>query len=94
MKKETRAWVRKAEADWFGARKLDTEKQRVNDLICFHCQQAAEKYLKAMLQESGLPVPRTHDLEKLLDLLLPQDATLGGLRRRLNLLTQYAVEFR
>ena len=25
MQKETLAWVRKAEADWFGARKLDAE---------------------------------------------------------------------
>jgi HEPN domain-containing protein len=30
--------------------------------VCFHCQHAAEKYLKALLQEGGLVVPRTHDL--------------------------------
>ena len=36
MQKESAAWVRKAEADWFGAQKLDAEKLRVNDVICFH----------------------------------------------------------
>ena len=94
MQKETAAWIRKAEADWFGAQKLDAEKLRVNDVICFHCQQTAEKYLKALLQELGLPVPRIHDLEKLLNLLLPQDSTLRGMRRRLTSLSQFAVDFR
>jgi predicted nucleotidyltransferase len=44
------------------------------DLTCFHCQQAAEKYFKALRQENGAAVPRTHDPEELLDLLLPHDA--------------------
>jgi HEPN domain-containing protein/predicted nucleotidyltransferase len=64
------------------------------DAACFHCQQAAEKYLKALLQECGLAVPRTHDLEDLLDLLLRRDATLGPLRRGLASLTRFAVEYR
>jgi HEPN domain-containing protein len=62
--------------------------------VGFHCQQAAEKYLKAFLQELGDPVPRTHDLEDLLDLLLPHDATLVPLRRGVASLTKYAVEYR
>src|SRR5262249_8357187 len=66
----------------------------LHDLVCFHCQQAAEKYLKALLQEAGAAVPRTHDLEDLLDLLLPHDATLARLRSRLRFLNRYAVDYR
>jgi len=33
--------------------------------IGFHCQQAVEKYLKAVLVASGLPAPFTHDLTRL-----------------------------
>ena len=94
MNKETAAWVRKAEADWLGVQQLDAKEHRLNDLICFHCQQAAEKYLKALLQELGLPVPRTHDLEDLFDRLLPHDSTLRGMRRRLASLSQFAVDYR
>ena len=47
-----------------------------------------------MLQEVGEPVPRTHDLEALLSLLLPHDASLGPLQRGLKTLTQYGVDFR
>jgi HEPN domain-containing protein len=39
-------------------------------------------------------VPRTHDLEDLLDLLLPFDGSLNALRRGLNSLTKFAVEYR
>jgi HEPN domain-containing protein len=36
---------------------------------CQLLAQACEKYLKAVILHSGLPVPRTHDLVALLELL-------------------------
>jgi HEPN domain-containing protein len=65
-----------------------------HDLVCFHCQQSAEKYLKALLIEWGLPCPKTHRLEDLLILLLPHDASLKNLRRSLVALTRFAVDYR
>lgn len=50
--------------------------------------------MKALLFEAGQVPPRTHDLDTLLTLLLPQDPALGTLRRRVQLLTRYAVDFR
>jgi HEPN domain-containing protein len=94
MKKETARWVRKAEADLRGARSLARDKPPVHDLVCFHCQQAAEKYLKALLQELGQPIPYTHKLEDLLVLLVPHDATMRKLRRGLVMLSRYAVDIR
>ena len=63
MKKLTREWVRKAESDYRGANQLARSRPPVHDLICFCSQQCAEKYLKALVEEQGLVVPRTHDLE-------------------------------
>jgi HEPN domain-containing protein len=37
----------------------------LTDGACFHSQQAAEKCLKALLEEQGQHVPRTHDLDAL-----------------------------
>jgi HEPN domain-containing protein len=51
MKRETAKWAQKAERDWEVAHKLAAEKPPPRDIVCFHCQQAAEKYLKALLQE-------------------------------------------
>ena len=94
MKRETAKWVYKAETDWEVAHELAEKNPPPRDVVCFHCQQAAEKYLKALLQESGLVVPKTHDLVKVLNLLLPGDATLGRLRRMSRSLIQYAVDYR
>ena len=62
MTKLTREWVRKAEDDYRHAARTAEGNERFYDQVCFHCQQSAEKYLKAQLEELGLPVPRTHDL--------------------------------
>ena len=67
MKRETARWVRKAEMDWEVAHKLADGIPPPRDIVCFHCQQAAEKYLKAILQESGLVVPKTHELADIVD---------------------------
>src|SRR5262249_33436110 len=94
MKRETGRWVRKPEADLEGANDLARAAGPYHDLICFHCQQSAEKYLKALLVERGVAFPKTHRLEHLLLLLLPSDAPLRSLRRTLVSLTRYAVDYR
>ena len=63
----------------------------MHDLVCFCCQQSAEKYLKAVLNEQGLTAPRTHNLENLLN-LLPSQPRLAALRPGLKFLIQFAIE--
>jgi HEPN domain-containing protein len=94
MKKLTREWVRKAEVDYRGARQLARSRSPLHDLVCFCCQQAAEKYLKALLEEGGLVVRRTHDLEDLLASLLPVHPDLTTLGRGAKFLIQFAVDTR
>ena len=64
------------------------------DEVCFHCQQAIEKYLKALMAEHGIPIQKTHDLTILLLQLIPIDSTLHSLKRGLKGVTRYAVEYR
>lgn len=66
----------------------------LHDVVCFHCQQCAEKYLKGILEELGLTIPKTHDLDYLLALLLPHHSSLRSLRRGLIFLTDFAVDTR
>ena len=94
MKRHTAQWVLKAEEDMEAARSLAALAKPKRDAACFHCQQSAEKYLKALQQELALVVPGTHELNDLLDLLLPHDPTLAPLRRELRSLTRYAVDIR
>ena len=59
-------WLSKA-ADDLGVAKtlLATGDVRAFDAVCFHCQQGAEKLLKAVLEARGLDVPKVHDLVNL-----------------------------
>jgi HEPN domain-containing protein len=94
MKRATREWVRKAEADYRLAAKLDRGRERFYDQLCFLCRQAAEKYLKGLLEELSQPIPRVHDCVQLLILLTPHHPGLRGYRRGLAFLTNYAVAAR
>ena len=87
-------WVAKAEADYAGASGLQRRKRPLPDLVCFHCQQCAEKYLKAFLQESGIVFPKTHVLIDLVNLASSKDATLASLVPNVQILEDYAVKFR
>ena len=71
MKDLTQQWLKKAESDMTIARRLLKDEPKETDGICYHCQQAAEKFLKAMIQELGMTIPRIHDLNKLVELLVP-----------------------
>lgn len=94
MKRTTREWVGKAEDDYQLAAEGSRLSRPFHDQVCFHCQQAAEKYLKAVLEQLGLSVPKTHDLERLLGALLPHHPTLRPLRRGLAFLTNFSVAIR
>jgi len=65
--------------------------------IYFELQQSAEKILKAILTKNGIIFPKTHDIEKLLDLCNENDITIlekTELLGELIELSDYAVEGR
>jgi HEPN domain-containing protein len=95
MNQLTQEWIDKAEGDFAkGLRESRVRKDPNYDSVCFHAQQCVEKYLKGKLQEENIKFPKTHDLEKLLDLLLPIEPTWETIRPKLNILTTFGVDFR
>jgi HEPN domain-containing protein len=95
MKPIIAEWVEKAEGDFRSAQREQRVRVRPNpDLVCFLCQQCAEKYLKALLVETDTRFSKTHDLLALLKLVLSIAPFLASLRDKLEPLNDYAVEFR
>ena len=90
----TQEWIEKAEEDYNSAKWLQQAPDPLHNSICFHTQQCIEKYLKAWLQEAELPVPRTHNLEELLALILPTLPAWGHWQPDFKIITDYAVEAR
>lgn len=66
----------------------------IHDAICFHAQQCIEKYLKAWLQETNIPFTRTHDLERLLSLILPTLPDWEVWQPDFSTISEHAVDFR
>jgi len=63
-------WVIKAENDLLTVENnLRVSENCPTDTTCFHSQQCAEKYLKALLVHAGLDFPPTHDMRVLVTLL-------------------------
>ena len=88
-------WVSKAEGDFATAsRELRARTKPNYDAVCFHSQQCAEKYLKAVLQANSKHIPKIHFLSELLALILKFDASYEFLRADLDTLEDYAVHFR
>lgn len=95
MNELTAEWIDKAEGDYATAgREFRARKNPNYDAVCFHAQQAAEKYLKAYLQERAMVFPRIHNLIQLLELCLPLDTGFEFQRNLLIRLDRYSVRFR
>ncbi|WP_338826427.1 HEPN domain-containing protein [Neomoorella thermoacetica] len=94
MKHLTEEWIAKAKGDYRVASREKSRKLPVYDAICFHAQQFVEKYMKAVLQESDIPFPKTHDLLLLLNLCSNLVPTLEEYRSEMAKLCVFAVNFR
>lgn len=89
------AWVSKAEGDVDTAlRELGVPERPNWDAVCFHAQQAVEKYFKAVLIKQGDPFLKTHDLAILMGLVAKRFPQLEADIEDLNWLTFAAVEAR
>jgi HEPN domain-containing protein len=88
-------WIEKAEDDFHVAeREVRARTDPSYDAVCFHAQQCAEKYLKALLSRHGIAFRPIHDLEVLLDPIIRQYPNFEFVRDWLLLLNDYAVDFR
>lgn len=66
---EIKQWIDKADHDLGSAKVIYLHLPDYFDTIAFHCQQAVEKYLKALLILHEINFNRSHDLIYLLELL-------------------------
>jgi len=87
-------WIHKAEHDLGMAELALENKPEYTDSICFHCQQAAEKYLKAYLVSLDIRFEKKHGLSYLLDLIDEKEKVSDEFYEMAEKLEDYAVEIR
>jgi HEPN domain-containing protein len=91
-----RGWVERAEQDLKNAENtLLLQEDCPFETVCFHAQQCAEKYLKALLIHRGVDYPKSHNLEVLVGLIPGGHAGVVDVELAdLALLTRFAIEGR
>lgn len=75
-----REWLEKADEDFNFASANLNEGSEFFAQICFHFQQAAEKYLKSYIIARGLPFSKVHDLLYLLKECSGDDPSFAELK--------------
>src|SRR5215207_3521568 len=91
---EALEWVKYAEEDLIMAKSALRRSQPLTISSCFHSQQCAEKYLKAILVSQNVEFPKTHDLLILNTLCTTAGIFTGFTKEDLGRLSGYAVHTR
>lgn len=90
-----RQWLELAEGDYLSAEHLLTLYPHKLEVICYLCEQSAEKMLKSFLvpylEED---IPRTHDLMKLCRMCKEHDQEFDDILDECARLTPYGVQVR
>ncbi|GHT17765.1 hypothetical protein AGMMS4956_21280 [Bacteroidia bacterium] len=85
-------WLYLAAADIDSAKLLQSMRPQHKEIIGFHCQQSAEKYLKAYLFSCGEMPPKIHDLITLCKMCIEFDTTFEALETATSFLTPLGVQ--
>lgn len=85
-------WQRLAELDLRSAEYLLKMHPVPIEIICYHCQQSAEKYLKGFLVLHGIDPPKIHDLNELCKLCIRISDAFVSIADQCSDLTAYGVQ--
>ena len=87
-------WFKVAETDLASATFLQGMRPIPVEVICYHCQQAAEKYLKGFLALKGEAIEKVHDLVRLNKICRKYAVDFESIEADCLMLTDYAVNVR
>lgn len=87
-----RRWLNFAKEDLRAAEVSINE--NLHNIVCFHSQQAAEKSIKALYLYYFDTIPKTHDLEAILNKLKEKSAKLSKFEEEFRFLNKFYVPTR
>jgi len=86
-------WIRFSDMDLEAAKHLyENMNPKPLEIICYHCQQSAEKALKAYLISSGIKPERTHNLNYLIDECRKNDLSFEEIIEQCERLNPYSSQ--
>jgi HEPN domain-containing protein len=92
--KDVMEWIQIADDDFDSAKILNEAIRKHYEVICYHCAQAIEKYLKGYLSYNDIIPPKTHNLLLLNENCIDIDSTFVDIRTKCGLLNRFTNEIR
>ena len=87
-------WFRIADNDYDSAKLLNEAVRRHFEIICYHCSQAVEKFLKGYLFYHNILPKKTHDLPYLNNLCVEIDHNFAIIKTECDFLNRFANDIR
>lgn len=87
-------WFYIADKDLGSAIFLKTMHPVPLEIICFHCQQCAEKYLKGYLTHNEIKTRKTHDLRDINQECISCNINFEKIKQQCIRLTEYGTDIR
>jgi HEPN domain-containing protein len=87
-------WIQLADDDLYSAQILNEAVRKVYEIICYHCAQATEKYLKAYLTYQDIIPEKTHNLLFLNKLCTEKDNEFENIATLCDFLNRFSNDIR
>jgi HEPN domain-containing protein len=87
-------WLQLADDDLYSAKILNEAIRRPYEIICYHCAQSIEKYLKCYLTFCDIVPRKTHDLVFLNSLCAEKDNEFQEIKSICEFLNRFANDIR
>jgi HEPN domain-containing protein len=91
---DTKEWFKIADNDYDSAILLNEAVRKHHEIICYHCAQAVEKYLKGYLIFNDVIPQKTHNLLFLNNLCNEIDAIFGAITYECGFLNRFVNDIR
>lgn len=87
-------WINKADGDLKVAEREIAAPDPVLEAVCFHLQQAVEKYIKAFLSNKLKDIRKTHNLLFLIEQCIKIDKDFKIFEKEFDIISECGVEIR
>jgi HEPN domain-containing protein len=87
-------WLQLADEDLYSAKILNEAVRKPIEIICYHCAQAVEKYLKGYLTYQNIIPRKTHDLIFLNSLCIEKDNEFQNIKTICDFLNRFVNDIR
>jgi HEPN domain-containing protein len=92
--KDVMEWMQIADDDFDSAKILNGSYRKHYEIICYHCAQAVEKYLKGFLSYNDIIPQKTHNLLILNEICIDADNSFENIRTGCSLLNRFTSDIR